>query len=121
MIFETLATESFGSPVRRAASTTLPGAAAKRAPRRTRSDAVVISCELVDELVESARDCNRVRGAPRSRPALPDKDLATDDGALVRPLAHANDGSRLVARLRDRADGGLSADEVLRLTRGDDD
>lgn len=84
MIFETLATESFGSPVRRAASTTLPGAAAKRAPRRTRSDAVVISCELV----ESARDCNRVRGAPRSRPALPDKDVATDDGALVRPLAH---------------------------------
>ena len=47
--------------------------------------------------------------------------VATDDGALVRPLAHASDGSRLVARLRDRADGGLSADEVLRLTRGDDD
>lgn len=47
--------------------------------------------------------------------------VATDDGALVRPLAHANDGSRLVACLRDRADGGLSADEVLRLTRGDDD
>ena len=47
--------------------------------------------------------------------------VATDDGALVRPVVDANDGSRLVARLRDRADGGLSADEVLRLTRGDDD
>ena len=47
--------------------------------------------------------------------------VATDDGALVRPVADANDGSRPVARLRDRADGGLSADEVLRLTRGDDD
>jgi AbrB family looped-hinge helix DNA binding protein len=47
--------------------------------------------------------------------------VATDDGALVRPLAPAGEGSRLVARLRDRADGGLSADEVLRMTRGDDD
>ncbi|MDQ3723580.1 MAG: AbrB/MazE/SpoVT family DNA-binding domain-containing protein [Actinomycetota bacterium] len=46
--------------------------------------------------------------------------VATEDGALVRPLAPASEGSRLVARLRDRADGGLSADEVLRLTRGDD-
>lgn len=47
--------------------------------------------------------------------------VATQDGALVRPVAHHGEGSRLVARLRDRADGGLSADEVLRLTRGDDD
>jgi hypothetical protein len=47
--------------------------------------------------------------------------VATDEGALVRPVAHEGRGSRLVAQLRDRADGGLSADEVLRLTRGDDD
>lgn len=46
--------------------------------------------------------------------------IATEDGALVRPTAHRDEGSRLVARLRDRADGGLGADEVLRLTRGDD-
>jgi AbrB family looped-hinge helix DNA binding protein len=46
--------------------------------------------------------------------------VATDDGALVRAVTHGNDGSRLIARLRDRADGGLSADEVLRLTRGDE-
>ncbi len=46
--------------------------------------------------------------------------VAADDGALVRPAAHTGGGSRLVARLRDRADGGLTADEVLRLTRGDD-
>jgi bifunctional DNA-binding transcriptional regulator/antitoxin component of YhaV-PrlF toxin-antitoxin module len=42
------------------------------------------------------------------------------DGALVRPVVDAGAGSRLVAQLRDRADGGLSADEVLRMTRGDD-
>jgi AbrB family looped-hinge helix DNA binding protein len=46
--------------------------------------------------------------------------IATEDGALVRPVAHAGEGSRLVARLRDRADGGLSADDVLRMTRGDE-
>lgn len=46
--------------------------------------------------------------------------VATEDGALVRPAAHRGEGSRLVGRLRDRADGGLGADEVLRLTRGDD-
>lgn len=46
--------------------------------------------------------------------------VAAEDGALVRPSVPAGEGSRLVARLRDRADGGLSADEVLRLTRGDD-
>ncbi|MEA2220098.1 MAG: antitoxin PrlF [Solirubrobacteraceae bacterium] len=46
--------------------------------------------------------------------------IATEDGALVRPVAHTGEGSRLVARLRDRADGGLSADDVLRMTRGDE-
>lgn len=46
--------------------------------------------------------------------------VATEDGALVRPAARGGSGPRLVARLRDRADAGLSADEVLRLTRGDD-
>lgn len=46
--------------------------------------------------------------------------VATEDGALVRPATHRGEGSRLVARLRDRADGGLDADEILRLTRGDD-
>lgn len=47
--------------------------------------------------------------------------VATDDGALVRPVTHRGTGDRLVARLRDRADGGLTADEVLQLTRGDRD
>lgn len=46
--------------------------------------------------------------------------VATEDGALVRPVMHSGPGSRLVARLRDRADGNMTADEVLRLTRGDD-
>lgn len=47
--------------------------------------------------------------------------IATDEGALVRPVEHRGDGDRLIARLRDRADGGLSADEILALTRGADD
>lgn len=47
--------------------------------------------------------------------------VPTEDGALVRPVVHTSAGGRLVARLRDQADGGLTADEVLRLTRGDDD
>jgi AbrB family looped-hinge helix DNA binding protein len=42
-----------------------------------------------------------------------------EDGALVRPLAPRGRGAELVARLRDRADGGLSAEAVLHLTRGD--
>lgn len=42
-----------------------------------------------------------------------------DGGALVRPLAPRSRGAELVARLRDRADGGLSAEAVLHLTRGD--
>jgi AbrB family looped-hinge helix DNA binding protein len=45
--------------------------------------------------------------------------LATEDGALVRPAAAQSRGRDLVARLRDRADGGLDADEILSLTRGD--
>lgn len=44
--------------------------------------------------------------------------VAGDDGALVRRVEHAGGGARLVAALRDRADGGLTADEVLALTRG---
>lgn len=46
--------------------------------------------------------------------------VPTEDGALVRPASHHGGRSRLIAHLRDRADGGLTADEVLRLTRGDD-
>ena len=42
-----------------------------------------------------------------------------ENGALVRPLAPRGRGAELVARLRDRADGGLSAEAVLHLTRGD--
>ena len=44
--------------------------------------------------------------------------VAADDGALVRPVRQRSRGEALVAALRDRADGGLSADEVLHLTRG---
>jgi AbrB family looped-hinge helix DNA binding protein len=43
-----------------------------------------------------------------------------ENGALVRPVAPRGRGAELVARLRDRADGGLSAEAVLRLTRGED-
>ncbi len=46
--------------------------------------------------------------------------VAGEDGALVRPVADRGRGAELVARLRDRADGGLDAQAVLRLTRGDD-
>lgn len=45
--------------------------------------------------------------------------VATDEGALVRPLPARGRGAGLVARLRDRADGGLDAEAVLRLTRGE--
>ena len=45
--------------------------------------------------------------------------VATEEGALVRPARPDGSGRRLVEQLRDRADGGLNADEVLRLTRGD--
>ena len=48
--------------------------------------------------------------------------VAGEDGAVVRRLSSAEGrGADLVARLRDRADGTLTADAVLRLTRGDDD
>lgn len=46
--------------------------------------------------------------------------LATEDGALVRRADVQSRGRDLVARLRDRADAGLDADQVLALTRGDD-
>ena len=42
-----------------------------------------------------------------------------EHGALVRPLAGGGRGAALIARLRDQADGGMDADEVLRLTRGE--
>lgn len=45
--------------------------------------------------------------------------VAGEDGALVRPAQVRPRGAEVIARLRDRADGGLDADEVLRLTRGD--
>jgi AbrB family looped-hinge helix DNA binding protein len=46
--------------------------------------------------------------------------LATEGGALVRPAVAQSRGRNAIARLRDRADGGLDADAVLTLTRGDD-
>lgn len=45
--------------------------------------------------------------------------IAGEDGALVRPATARARGAEVVARLRDRADGGLDAEAVLRLTRGD--
>jgi AbrB family looped-hinge helix DNA binding protein len=47
--------------------------------------------------------------------------VAGEGGAIVRPLrADGRERAReLVARLRDQADGGLDADTVLGLTRGD--
>lgn len=47
--------------------------------------------------------------------------VATEDGALVRPTRAGGSGRRLVDQLRDRADAGLDADEILRLTRGEPD
>jgi AbrB family looped-hinge helix DNA binding protein len=41
-----------------------------------------------------------------------------DGGALVRPVMPRSRGETVIAALRNRADGGLTADEVLRLTRG---
>lgn len=46
--------------------------------------------------------------------------VAGADGAVVRALTGRPRGAEVVARLRDRADGGLDADAVLRLTRGDE-
>jgi AbrB family looped-hinge helix DNA binding protein len=46
--------------------------------------------------------------------------VAAGNGALVRrATGTAGRGAELVARLRDRADGDLTADAVLRLTRGE--
>jgi AbrB family looped-hinge helix DNA binding protein len=47
--------------------------------------------------------------------------VAAENGALVRPARAARSGRRLIEQLRDRADAGLSADEILRLTRGEPD
>jgi AbrB family looped-hinge helix DNA binding protein len=45
--------------------------------------------------------------------------VAVDDGALVRPASGPRSrGDALVAALRDRADAGLRADDILRMTRG---
>lgn len=41
------------------------------------------------------------------------------EGALVRPVQARSRGADVVARLRDSGDSGLTADAVLRLTRGD--
>ncbi len=43
---------------------------------------------------------------------------AGEDGAVIRPASSTGRGARLVASLRDQADGDLSADAVLALTRG---
>jgi AbrB family looped-hinge helix DNA binding protein len=40
-------------------------------------------------------------------------------GALIRPAQRPSRGRELLAALRDQADGGLDADAVLALTRGD--
>jgi AbrB family looped-hinge helix DNA binding protein len=45
--------------------------------------------------------------------------VATEEGALVRPAQRGRRGLDVVARLRDRADGGLDAEAILHLTRGD--
>ncbi len=45
--------------------------------------------------------------------------VATEEGPMVRRAEVQSRGRDLVARLRDRADGGLDADQVLSLTRGD--
>ena len=45
--------------------------------------------------------------------------VATEEGALVRSVEHRTRGTELVARLRDSGDSDLSAEAILRLTRGD--
>jgi bifunctional DNA-binding transcriptional regulator/antitoxin component of YhaV-PrlF toxin-antitoxin module len=45
--------------------------------------------------------------------------VAVDGGALVRPASGPHSrGQALVAALRDRADAGLHANDILRMTRG---
>jgi AbrB family looped-hinge helix DNA binding protein len=45
--------------------------------------------------------------------------VATEDGALVRSAPTVRSGRKLVEQLRDRADSGLNAEEILQITRGD--
>ena len=47
--------------------------------------------------------------------------IAGETGAIVQPMTDAGvrDGRDRVARLRDQADGGLEANAILELTRGD--
>lgn len=47
--------------------------------------------------------------------------VAGDEGPMIRASRQGGAGARLVERLRDSGDSGLSADEILRLTRGDGD
>lgn len=47
--------------------------------------------------------------------------IAAEGGALVRRVSARGRGAELVARLRDRADGGMDAEAILRLTRGEDE
>jgi len=44
--------------------------------------------------------------------------VATEAGALVRATERRTRGTELVARLRDSGDSDLSAEAILRLTRG---
>ncbi len=45
--------------------------------------------------------------------------VSTPEGALVRTVRAQSRGAELVARLRDTGDSGLSAEAILRLTRGE--
>lgn len=47
--------------------------------------------------------------------------VAGEDGPLIRASRQGQAGARLIEQLRDSGDSGLSADEILRLTRGDGD
>jgi AbrB family looped-hinge helix DNA binding protein len=55
------------------------------------------------------------------RPGTEVEIVAGEDGAVVRRRADRTRGAEVIARLRDRADGGLDAEAVLRLTRGEFD
>lgn len=45
--------------------------------------------------------------------------VATEEGALVRSTGTRTRGAELVARLRDSGDSDLTAEAILRLTRGE--
>ena len=47
--------------------------------------------------------------------------VAGEGGPVIRASRPGGAGARLVAQLRDSGDSGLSADAILRLTRGDCD